>query len=226
VRAIAAWVVALLVVIGAGVGIDAAVATPGYLTVDARNFYRNGLAPQFVELYSLRTTASSFVPGDPPGNIDDGDTTTFWAANTRVPITVRVPTVRVEKRLGPDGTKHEVVVHTFRRTHELSAPGVGATVKLNYNTTLPISAVSLIPGDQHPFSEFTKFGHPENVELLFSSGVPLFFTVPNSPSFFQETFFPPRTSAFVELKVLSTYAVPGPRQFDAITEFYAQEETG
>lgn len=195
-----------------------------------------GLAPQFVQLYPVQQTASSTYQGNGPGNADDGDTTTFWAANSRIPITVRIPVTKTEEQVGPGGGKHKVKVHTFLLKHELSAPGVGATLKLTYNTALPIRAVSIIPGDQFPPSEFNKFGHPENVEVLFSSGSPVFFTVPNDPGFFQQSFFPPRNSTFVELKILTTYhpstgtppndvpIVKG--QFTGVTEFSAYEETG
>jgi hypothetical protein len=204
-----------------------------------RHYYENaknwvtGLEPQFVQLYPVQTVASSFVPGNPAGNVDDGDTTTFWAANSRIPITVRVPTTKVVEQVGPGGGKHKVTVHSFFIKHTLSAPGVGSWVKLIYNTSLPIRAVSIIPGNQFPPSQFTKFGHPENVEVIFSSGAPVFFTVPNDPGFFQKTFFPPRNSNFVELKILSTYAILGPGgnpvvkgQYNAVTEFTAYEETG
>jgi hypothetical protein len=184
------------------------------------------LAPQFTQLDPVRTVASSSLRADPPGNVDDNDTTTFWAADSRVAIVVRVPNTKVVEQVGPNGSRHKVTVHGFFLKHELSHPGVGSWIKLVYTTKEPIRAIGIIPGDHFPRSQFNRFGRPANVEAIFSSGPPVFFTVPNSPNFFHLTFFPARESSFVELKVLSTYAGTKKHgQFDAITELAAYTES-
>lgn len=217
-----------------------------------RHYFNNvkgwvqGLEPHFVQLYPIQQTATiegatKTPKGDkgvaalpsvagtsngPVGNIDDGDTTTFWAGNSQIPITVRVPYHFFKTVTGPGGGKHKVRVDSFYNKSEMSAPGVGTIITLSYDSPQPFRAVSLIPGDQFPTSQFNKFGRPANVELIFSKGAPIFYTVPNAPDFNKFTFLP-HTSTFVQLKILSTYpgSQTGP-QFCAITEFAAYTETG
>jgi hypothetical protein len=223
-----------------------------------RHYYENaknwvtGLEPAFVQLYPVQTTASHFIGAFPAGNIDDGDTTTFWAANNRQPQMVPVTVTKVVEQTGPGGGKHKVIEHPSVPVPGLTNPGIGATVTLTYNTKLSIRAVSFLPGVQFPSSgQYSKFGAPAKVELIFGSGSPVFFTVPQDPGFFQHSFFPPRDSSTVTLKILSTYqplpsectkvqastgvAIVAPascqraiskQQYLAITEFTAYEETG
>lgn len=40
-----------------------------------------GLSPQYVQIYPVQTSASSFLPAHPPGFVDDGATTTFWGTS-------------------------------------------------------------------------------------------------------------------------------------------------
>jgi hypothetical protein len=196
----------------------------------------SGLAPNYSQLYPVDQVASqptgakgvAFLPADPPANVDDGDTTTFWASTTQVPVTVRTPYTYYKEVTGPGGGKHKVQFHGVRTKPGLSSPGVDSQITLTYNTPQAFRAVSLIPGDQFPPSNFIKYGRPDNVELTFSSGAPIFFTVPNAPTFY-EFKFPTgttRTSTYMTLRILSTYGPTTSKgQFCAITEFDGYSES-
>lgn len=170
----------------------------------------------YVLLHPARAVASSFVPGHPPGDAVDRDTRTFWAVGTRIPLTVRVPYHYLKTVIGPGGVKHRVQVDSFYTRHELSAPGVGAWIRLVYSSPHNVVAVSFLNGDQYPTRDFSRAVRPANVEVIFSLGAPQYLTIGNIPEFQHFTIAPRRTT-FVEVKILSVF--PGTSlPFAAITD--------
>jgi hypothetical protein len=47
-------------------------------------------SPQYVQLFPVQTTASSYVSAHSPANVDDGDTTTSWATTTPIGASVKL----------------------------------------------------------------------------------------------------------------------------------------
>jgi hypothetical protein len=128
------------------------------------------VGPNYVQLYPIDQTATqpadargvAFVWAYPPANIDDGDTTTFWAGTTQLPARVRISDTYYKEVTGPSGGKHKELFHAVTTKPGRSAPGVGVVISLSYNAPLTFVAVSMISGDQFPPSSFDKYGHSES----------------------------------------------------------------